>query len=52
MNIINTKFPTNFSQEDVTDFILLSKNSNMKPIFNYTIHTSLSDHYPVVADFL
>ena len=50
-NIINTKIPTNFSQEDITDFILLKKNSILKNIFHRVIKINISDHYPVVAFF-
>jgi endonuclease/exonuclease/phosphatase family metal-dependent hydrolase len=51
-NMLNKMIPTNFSQEDVTDFILLSKNSDLKQVFTYTIKTSISDHYPVIADIM
>ena len=43
---------TNFSQNDQTDFILLSKSSNIKGIFNLIYNSDLSDHNPVFCDFV
>lgn len=51
-NTSKTLFPSNFHQSDTTDFILIHKNSEFKPIFNLTITSSISDHYPVLADFI
>jgi endonuclease/exonuclease/phosphatase family metal-dependent hydrolase len=48
----NKDIPTNFMQEEITDYILLSKNASIKTIFSYTPITSLSDHYPLLTDFL
>jgi len=44
--------PTNFSQNDQTDFILLSKSSDVKAIFNLIYNSDLSDHNPVFCDFV
>lgn len=43
---------TNFSQGEQTDFILLNKKSDIKNIYSYVIFTYISDHYPVIADFV
>jgi hypothetical protein len=52
-NIINYyKIPTNFSQETTTDYILNSKNSSLKSIYNYIIPSELSDHYPIIGFFI
>jgi exonuclease III len=44
--------PTNFSQNDQTDFILLSKSSDIKSTFNLIYNSDLSDHNPVFSDFV
>ena len=52
-NFINTNkdIITNFHQNDTTDYILLSNNSQIKYIYSKTINTYLSDHYPIITDF-
>ena len=51
-NIINYfKISTNFSQNTVTDFILLNKKSNLKQVYNNIINSELSDHYPIIVYF-
>jgi endonuclease/exonuclease/phosphatase family metal-dependent hydrolase len=48
--------PTNFSQNEKTDFILLKKNSSgstdIKSIYSYTVFTNISDHYLLFSDFI
>jgi len=44
--------PTNFAQNEKTDFILLNKNSNIKSIYSYTVFTPISDHYLLFSDFI
>jgi endonuclease/exonuclease/phosphatase family metal-dependent hydrolase len=51
-NTSKSLFPSNFHQRDTTDFILIHKKSNLKPILNRTITSSISDHFPVLADFV
>lgn len=46
-----TVIPTNFSQNEKTDFILLKKNSNIKSVYSYTVFTDISNHYMVFSDF-
>jgi len=54
-NFINTSknsFPTNFSQLEQTDFILISKKNNLRPIYSIIVKTNISDHYAVLTDFI
>jgi endonuclease/exonuclease/phosphatase family metal-dependent hydrolase len=54
-NYINTNrftIPTNFSQQDQTDFIIFSKNANLKPVHSFIVLTNISDHYMIFNDFL
>ena len=44
-------FPTNFSQNEQTDFILINKSSMIKPKFSNIVETNISDHYLVLSDF-
>lgn len=49
-NYVNyPKISTNFSQDTTTDFILLSKKSKLKVIYNNVIYSNLSDHYPIIG---
>lgn len=52
INTNKSKIPTNFSQMDETDYILMNKNSNLKVIYSLTIKTNISDHYGVLTDFI
>lgn len=54
-NFISTnksQIATNFSQLEQTDFILLSKKSNIKSIFSTIVKTDISDHYAILTDFI
>ena len=54
-NYINTNrfsLPTNFSQQDQTDFIIFSKNANLITKHSFIVSTNISDHYMVFCDFL
>ena len=54
-NYINANrfsLPTNFSQQDQTDFIIFSKNANIKGIHSFIVLTNISDHYMIFSDFL
>jgi len=54
-NFINTNrltIPTNFSQNDQTDFIIYNKNSKIKNIYSFTVLTGISDHYMLFSDFI
>ena len=51
INTSKLMFPTNFSQAEQTDFILLNKDSSIKSIFANIVETNLSDHYLVLCDF-
>ena len=54
-NFTNSTFkmlPTNFSQNDQTDFIIYSNDSKVKKIYSYIVFTNISDHYMVVSDFV
>lgn len=54
-NYVNTNrfsLPTNFSQQDQTDFIIFSKNSNLKSVHSFVVLTNISDHYMIFSDFL
>ena len=54
-NYINTNkcsSPTNFYQQDQTDFILLLKNSNISIINSLIVLTNISDHNMIFSDFL
>ena len=48
ISIVN--IPTNFSQNDKTDFILIK--NNIKTVYSYTETTNISDHYVVIGDFI
>ena len=52
MNTSKQNRPTNFSQHDTTDYILLSKNSNIKIKYSSIVHTNISDHFPIYTDFI
>jgi endonuclease/exonuclease/phosphatase family metal-dependent hydrolase len=43
--------PTNFSQNDQTDFILINKNSELYPKYNLVVYSTISDHFPIFTDF-
>jgi endonuclease/exonuclease/phosphatase family metal-dependent hydrolase len=43
--------PTNFSQNDQTDFILINKNSHIYPKYNLVVYSTISDHFPIFTDF-
>lgn len=52
-NVINYyKIPTNFSQHTTTDYILNSKKSTLRSIYNYIVTSELSDHYPIMGFFI
>ena len=51
VNSSKLSFPTNFSQIEQTDFVLINKSSIIKPKFANIIETNISDHYLVLADF-
>jgi endonuclease/exonuclease/phosphatase family metal-dependent hydrolase len=44
--------PTNFSQQDQTDFIIFLKNSNISVVHSFIVLTNISDHYMIFCDFL
>jgi len=50
-NTNRTNIPTNLSQLDQTDFILLSKNTSMRVSFSLIVKTNISDHYCVLTEF-
>ena len=50
-NTSRVVIPTNFSQNDQTDFILLSKSSDLIPKFNLIYNSNISDHNPLFTDF-
>ena len=52
ININRSFIPTNFSQQDQTDFIIYGKNSNIKVIHSFTVLTNISDHYMIFGDFI
>jgi endonuclease/exonuclease/phosphatase family metal-dependent hydrolase len=52
LNVNRIQIPTNFSQQEKTDFIIINKNSSLKTVYSYTVFTSISDHYMVFADFI
>ena len=52
LNTTKNSYPTNFSQLEQTDFILLSKKNNIKPIYSIIVKTDISDHYAVLTDFI
>ena len=43
---------TNFTQNDITDFIIHKNNSNLKSDNTQTITTNISDHYLIFSDFM
>jgi endonuclease/exonuclease/phosphatase family metal-dependent hydrolase len=43
--------PTNFSQNDQTDFILINKNAQLQPKYNLVVYSTISDHFPIFTDF-
>jgi len=47
-----TNIPTNFSQLEQTDFILLSKQATIRTIFSLIVKTNISDHYCVLTEFM
>jgi exonuclease III len=54
-NFINsnrTLLSTNFSQSDLTDFIMYDILASIKCIYSFTVFTDISDHYMIFADFL
>jgi endonuclease/exonuclease/phosphatase family metal-dependent hydrolase len=51
-NTNKVNIPTNFSQNQKTDFILLNKNSILKTVYSFTYLTNISDHYMVLTDFV
>lgn len=54
-NFINsnqTKIPTNFSQDEQTDFIIYHKNFKLKCIYSFTVFTIISDHYLIFSDYI
>jgi endonuclease/exonuclease/phosphatase family metal-dependent hydrolase len=44
--------PTNYSQDETTDYILVSKQNILKCISSNVIQTNISDHYAVYSDFI
>jgi len=52
INTNRTNIPTNFLQLDQTDFIILSKKANIKPIFSLVVKTNISNHYCVLTEFV
>jgi endonuclease/exonuclease/phosphatase family metal-dependent hydrolase len=50
-NSFKINLPTNFSQNDQTDFILISKNSSLVPKYSLIVYSTLSDHFPLFTDF-
>ena len=54
-NFISTnksQIATNFSQLEQTDFIMISKNNNIKIIYSTIVKTDISDHYAVLTDII
>ena len=54
-NFISTnksQIATNFSQLEQTDFIMISKNNNIKIIYSTIVKTDISDHYAVLTDIM
>jgi len=52
ISVNRSTIPTNFSQEDQTDFIIYNINSNVKVVHSFILFTNLSDHYMIFGDFL
>lgn len=52
INVNRLSLPTNFSQQDQTDFIILGKNSNVIVVHSFIVLTNISDHYMIFGDFL
>ena len=52
VNTNRTLIPTNFSQNDQTDHIILHKDSKIKSVFSFVVFTNLSDHYMIFSDFI
>jgi endonuclease/exonuclease/phosphatase family metal-dependent hydrolase len=50
-NSSKISIPTNFSQNEQTDYILYSKNSKLTPGYSLFINSDLSDHNPILTDF-
>jgi endonuclease/exonuclease/phosphatase family metal-dependent hydrolase len=50
-NSFKVNLPTNFSQNDQTDFILINKNSQLIPRYNLVVYSTISDHFPIFTDF-
>jgi endonuclease/exonuclease/phosphatase family metal-dependent hydrolase len=50
-NSSKISIPTNFSQNEQTDYILYSKNSKLHPAYSLIINSDLSDHNPILTDF-
>jgi endonuclease/exonuclease/phosphatase family metal-dependent hydrolase len=50
-NYSKISIPTNFSQNEQTDYILYSKNSKLNPGYSLFINSDLSDHNPILTDF-
>jgi endonuclease/exonuclease/phosphatase family metal-dependent hydrolase len=50
-NSFKVNLPTNFSQNDQTDFILISKQSTLYPKYSLVVYSTLSDHFPIFTDF-
>jgi endonuclease/exonuclease/phosphatase family metal-dependent hydrolase len=50
-NSFRTSLTTNFSQNDQTDFILISKVSSIRPTHSLVYYSTISDHFPIFTDF-
>jgi endonuclease/exonuclease/phosphatase family metal-dependent hydrolase len=50
-NSFRTSLTTNFSQNDQTDFILISKLSTIRPTHSLVYYSTISDHFPIFTDF-
>jgi endonuclease/exonuclease/phosphatase family metal-dependent hydrolase len=50
-NSFKSILTTNFSQNDQTDFILVSKLSSLYTRYSLVYYSTLSDHFPIFTDF-
>lgn len=51
-NTMKKTYTTNFNNDLQTDFILLNKKANIKTLAAFVINTNISDHNPVIANFV
>jgi endonuclease/exonuclease/phosphatase family metal-dependent hydrolase len=47
-----SKIITNWSENDQTDFIIITKKSKLKAVYSNVVRTTVSDHNAVLTDFI